>query len=282
MAAASIHASPAQQWGADFFGTLNELPPDPVEGIGHVLDAMSVLPAFRDARSWMFRGLKIGPGSSVLEAGCGNGSALSDLGSIVGSKGSIVGIDPTTAFVELANQRASQQRINARYQLGDVRSIPFEDEYFDAAFCEKVLIHAGPASAALNEMVRVTRTGGYIGAVEWLPHFLISSRNPDSLHAFNDIFRRATYDYLVSGSLAHHFNMAGLKDVKTEAFLASTDDLDSHPFWRAFIVNQLPMFVHAGLLDQTVGEAFLADIQELQARKEFSASFIIHAAAAQK
>ena len=37
-------------WGSDFFGTLNEMPPEPVNGIGHILEAMSTLPAFRDAR----------------------------------------------------------------------------------------------------------------------------------------------------------------------------------------------------------------------------------------
>jgi hypothetical protein len=42
-------------WGSDFFGTLNEMPPEPVIGISHVLDAMSTLPAFRDARLWVLR-----------------------------------------------------------------------------------------------------------------------------------------------------------------------------------------------------------------------------------
>jgi hypothetical protein len=40
----------AEEWGSDFFGGLNELPPEPVAGIGQVLDTMATLPAFRDAR----------------------------------------------------------------------------------------------------------------------------------------------------------------------------------------------------------------------------------------
>jgi hypothetical protein len=77
-----------------------------------------------------------------------------------------------------------------------------------------VLIHAGPPKAALSEMARVTRGGGYIGAIEWLPFFAVSSNRPDSLEAFNAIFRKACYEYFVSLNLARHFHSAGLKDIR--------------------------------------------------------------------
>jgi len=73
-----------------------------------------------------------------------------------------------------------------------------------------------------------------------------------------------------------------LTDVRTEAFLAHTDNLDAHPFWRAFIVHQMPMFVHVGLIDEAVAQAFLADIESLNARRAFSASFIVQAAVGMK
>jgi hypothetical protein len=37
-------------WGSDFFGALNDLPPEPVTGIGHILEAMATLPT-RDTKS---------------------------------------------------------------------------------------------------------------------------------------------------------------------------------------------------------------------------------------
>jgi hypothetical protein len=40
----------AADWGSDFFGTLNEMPAEPVTGISHILEAMATLPAYRDAR----------------------------------------------------------------------------------------------------------------------------------------------------------------------------------------------------------------------------------------
>jgi ubiquinone/menaquinone biosynthesis C-methylase UbiE len=268
----------SEEWGSDFFGSLNELPPEPVAGIGHVLDAMATQAAFRDARQWMLGNLGVPSGGSILEAGCGNAASHADLHAIVGPSGRIVGIDPTQAFIESAQSRSKQHGLaNATYEIGDIRALPCKDGEFDAAFCDKVLIHAGPASAALREMARVTRPGGGVGAIEWLPFFVISATDLSAFAAFNAIFPKAVYDYFVSVNLARHFHAAGIQNVNTRAFLAHTTSLDE-PAWRAFIVHQMPMFIHAGLIEEPQAKAFLNDIEALNAAGTFSASFIVQAA----
>jgi ubiquinone/menaquinone biosynthesis C-methylase UbiE len=261
---------------------LNELPPEPVAGIGHILDAMTTLNAFRDARQWVLGNLGVRPGGSILEAGCGNGASHADLHAAVGPNGRIAGIDPTKAFIESARSRSRQHgHANATYEIGDVRALPYADGEFDAAFCDKVLIHAGPASAALREMVRVTRPGGSVGAIEWLPLFAISATDLAALAAFNAIFQKAVYEYFVSVNLARHFHAAGLENIRTRAFLAHTTSLDEPAFWRAFIVHQMPMFIQAGLIEEPQANAFLTDIEGLNAAGAFSASFIVQAATGQ-
>jgi tRNA A58 N-methylase Trm61 len=84
-------------WDSDFFGTLNEMPLEPVMGISHVLETMSTLPAFHDARHWVLENLGLSQGSSVIEAGCGTAADLSDVLSTVGTKGRVLGIDPVAA-----------------------------------------------------------------------------------------------------------------------------------------------------------------------------------------
>jgi ubiquinone/menaquinone biosynthesis C-methylase UbiE len=270
-------------WGSDFFGTLNEMPPEPVVGIGQILSAMATLPAFRDARQWAMGNLELMEGASIIEAGCGNGAAMPDVLSRIGQRARFVGVDPTKAFVEAARTRAAQLgAAQAEFRVGDIRAIPFADDEFDAAFCDKVLIHAGPPKAALDELARVTRPGGHVGVVEWLPSFLISSTRPSAIDAFNAIFKNSVYDYFVSGNLKRHFHAASLTNVRTQAFLAHTDNLDAHPWWRAFIVDQMPMFIHAGLIDELSAQMFLADIEALNASNEFSASFIVNAAVGTK
>jgi ubiquinone/menaquinone biosynthesis C-methylase UbiE len=273
----------AADWGSDFFGTLNDMPPEPVAGIGGILEAMATLPAYQDGRRWLLQNLEISKGSSVVEAGCGTGAALADTLSIVGANGRVTGYDPTKAFVESARARAQKLGAsNARYELGDIRSMPASDGEFDAAFCDKVLIHAGPPKVALSEMARVVRSGGRVGALEWLPYFAVSSTRVETLEALNAIFRKACYDYFVSLNLARHFHSAGLKDVRTQAFLAHTDSLDAPPFWRAFMVQQMPMFVHAGLIEESTARSVLADLESLHAKGEFSASFVVQAAVGKK
>jgi ubiquinone/menaquinone biosynthesis C-methylase UbiE len=73
---------------------------------------------------------------------------------------------------------------------GDIRALPVAgDSSLDAAFCEKVLIHAGPTSAALGELVRVVRPGGRAGAIEWYPQFALSTTDPSHATALNAMFR---------------------------------------------------------------------------------------------
>ncbi len=273
----------AEKWGSDFFGGLNELPPEPVAGIGQVLDTMATLPAFQDARQWLLGSLGVPSGGSILEAGCGNAASHADLHAMVGPRGRIAGIDPTKAFIETARSRSKQQGpAHATYETGDIRALPCKAGEFDAVFCDKVLIHAGPASAALREMARVTRPGGRVGAIEWLPFFAMSATDLAALAAFNTIFQKAVYEYFVSANLARHFHAAGLGNIRTSAFLAHTTSLDNPPFWRAFIVHQMPMFLHAGLIEEPQARAFLNDIEALHAASAFSASFIVQAATGTK
>jgi len=273
----------AEEWGSDFFGGLNELPPEPVAFIGHILDVMATLPAFRDARQWMLGNLGVQPGGSILEAGCGNGASHADLHVMVGPGGRIVGIDPTKGLIETAQSRSKQQGpASATYEIGDIRALPCKAGEFDAVFCDKVLVHAGPASAALREMARVTRPGGGIGAVEWLAFFPISATDLTALAAFNAIFPKAVYDYFVAANLVRHFQAAGFENVRTRAFLAHTTGLDEHPFWRAFLIHQVPMFIQAGLIEEPQATAFVNDIEALNAAGTFNASFIVQAATGTK
>ncbi len=44
----------------------------------------------------------------------------------------------------------------------------------------------------------------------------------------------------------------------------------------------MPMFVHAGLIEEAAAQAFLADLEALKAKRELSASFIVQAAVGTK
>jgi hypothetical protein len=89
---------------------------------------------------------------------------------------------------------------------------------------------------------------------------------------------RACYDYAVGGNLAHDFCAAGLRDVAVTTSVVTTDTLDEHPFWRAFLVEQLPLYVYAGLLDDAVVRVLAADLETPNSRGAFSAAFMVRMA----
>jgi hypothetical protein len=137
------------------------------------------------------------------------------------------------------------------------------------------------AASGPCELVRVTRPKGRVGVVDWLPFFALSATHPDITDAFNAIFRKSTYDYYVSANLTH-LHAAALADVEVRGFLAHTDILDGHPFWRAFIVDQAPMFVQAGLIGEKMSQELLQDLNALNEKGEVSASFVVQCAVGSK
>jgi ubiquinone/menaquinone biosynthesis C-methylase UbiE len=105
---------------------------------------------------------------SVLEVGCGNGVFLPRLAKAVGAEGRVVGIDHSEAFVEEARTKMAAAGLAATVsvQQADACRLPFADATFDRAHCERLLMHLEDPSAALSEMRRVVRPGGWIVAAE--------------------------------------------------------------------------------------------------------------------
>ena len=96
-------------------------------------------------------------GRRVLDVGCGTGRwsrALAGLG------GDVVGVDGSAAMVEEAARRTP----GARFVVGDVRSLEFDDDEFDLAIAVTVIQHLDPVGqeAAARAVTRVVRSGGHV------------------------------------------------------------------------------------------------------------------------
>jgi ubiquinone/menaquinone biosynthesis C-methylase UbiE len=99
--------------------------------------------------------------SRVLEIGCGAGLytlALAKLGYLVDA------IDPVQKMVDATHERVRQsgQERRVRSNLGDVRTLGFQDETFDLVLAVGVLPWLSSIEQPLHEMYRVTRLGGYL------------------------------------------------------------------------------------------------------------------------
>ena len=103
-------------------------------------------------------------GDRVLDVGCGPGFYCLELSEIVGSSGSVVGVDSSPAMLQLARARCAG-RDNVGLLEGEATALPVESGTFDGAVCVQVLEYVSDVDAALAELHRALRPGGR--AVVW-------------------------------------------------------------------------------------------------------------------
>jgi SAM-dependent methyltransferase len=105
-----------------------------------------------------FDAQRIAAGMRVLDAGCGTGDDVRTLSAIVGSQGSVVGVDASTAMIEEARMRGTPP--NAEFIVASIERLPFADACFDAARAERLFQHLPDPQAAALELRRVLKPGG--------------------------------------------------------------------------------------------------------------------------
>jgi SAM-dependent methyltransferase len=103
---------------------------------------------------------RIGPGSRVLDVGCGAGDFLGYLDRLGAQP---AGIDPAPGMVELARARVP----GADVRPGSAERLPWPDGSFDLVAAFNALQFAGDLPAALAELVRVAVPGGSVAVVNW-------------------------------------------------------------------------------------------------------------------
>ncbi len=103
---------------------------------------------------------RYGVGKDVLEVGCGTGLLLARFAEWARSA---KGIDLSPGMLEKARARGLSVVV------GSATSLPFEDASFDVACSFKVLAHVPDIGAALAEMTRVVRSGGFVVAEFYNP-----------------------------------------------------------------------------------------------------------------
>ena len=106
------------------------------------------------------------PGVRVLDVGCGPGSISSGLSESIES-GELHGIDIEPSQVEMASLAARERSLsNAKFQVADVRALPFEDGLFDIVHCSDVLAYVPDIDTSLDEIKRVLKPGGLLACRE--------------------------------------------------------------------------------------------------------------------
>ena len=97
--------------------------------------------------------LSVGPGTALLDAGCGAGMA-SQMAASRGAR--VTGVDASEALLAIARQRVP----DGTFGCSDLETLPFADASFDAVTGFNSFQYAGNPGKALAEARRVTKPGG--------------------------------------------------------------------------------------------------------------------------
>lgn len=136
---------------------------------------------YYDAATWLFTFGQAGairkktvalaevkPGEKALDVGCGTGSLAIAMRKKMGPAGEVHGIDAAPEMVQVAKAKAAKQGVDARFQVGLIERLPFEDGYFGLV-TSTLMLHHLPGDLkrqGLAEIRRVLRPGGRLLVVD--------------------------------------------------------------------------------------------------------------------
>ncbi|PIE71300.1 MAG: SAM-dependent methyltransferase [Deltaproteobacteria bacterium] len=114
-----------------------------------------------------FKRLKIQPGDTVLDMGCGEGRHTC-------GAYQLDGVTAIGADLSLANVRETRSRLVYHDELGfsgggtwavttaDITRLPFDDHTFDVVICSEVMEHIPDHRTARDELIRIVKPGGQL------------------------------------------------------------------------------------------------------------------------
>jgi ubiquinone/menaquinone biosynthesis C-methylase UbiE len=195
----------------------------------------------------------LSPGMRVLDLGSGAGNVALLAAELVGSEGSVVGVDRDPDAVGRAQRLVAARGLtNIEFREADVQTLDGVGAGFDAAIGRFVLMYTADPVAALREAVARVRPGGVVCLHE--ADVTYRWANPQTRTWWQaqkwvlDTFAKAGVEQQMGLSLYAAFRAAGLSDPKMtlESFVGGGPDA---PIWvMANIVKALvPLMERLGI-----------------------------------
>ncbi|WP_458206832.1 methyltransferase domain-containing protein [Haladaptatus sp. NG-SE-30] len=207
------------------------------------------------------------PGNRALDVGCGTGIVARRAARRVGPDGSVIGLDPNEAMLEVAKTISSGEGTVVEWREGDAVDLPFSDETFDAVFCQQVLQFVPNPSTALQKMHRVLVPDGRLAVSVWRPiefnHSYVVMADALERHIGDEAaaMMRSPFPSWGMNELRDLVSDAGFHDVSITIGIEPMRYPSPEEFVRREAASS-PLAGPLGGLERDVREALVRDVEE--------------------
>lgn len=166
---------------------------------------------------------EIQPGEVVLDLGSGAGLDCFLAARHVGATGRVIGVDMTPEMIEHA--RANQDRLgmaNVEFRLGQLESLPIDDESVDLVISNCVINLVPSKEAALREAFRVLRPGGRLSVSD----IVTRGQFPEALRQDAELWSECVTGAIELTEFLSLLARLGFVDVQAPATVSATAMLD--------------------------------------------------------
>lgn len=165
----------------------------------------------------------IADGARVLDVGCGPLGVLDILSDHVGPTGQVIGLDNEPRMLAHARRTIAERKLaNVTLVAADATDTGLPGDWFDGVHERLILINHPSPEAIVQEMVGITRPGGWVAVQELdVYSWMCEPGHPafdELLDRFLQVWRVDGKDPFIGRRLPALLRQAGLADVECDAF----------------------------------------------------------------
>lgn len=158
-------------------------------------------------------------GERVLDIACGTGIVARIAAPLVGSPGSVTGLDANPDMIDMARTAAERDQLAIDWHTSPAEHLPYPDQHFDLIVCQFGLMFFTDKHGALKEMHRVLSKHGRIVLSVWEGldrHPFYQMLHTVSFQHFGKSSVETVFSLGNAGELRKLLNDAGFQQVEIE------------------------------------------------------------------
>lgn len=194
-------------------------------------------------------------GMRAVDLGCGTGTVSRWMAKRVGSEGAVVGIDVSSAQLEVARREALQSRLpQLQFCQADAYATGLPRESFDVVYCRFLLCHLARPEQALQEMRALLKAGGWLVCDDVDVASIFADPASEAVDRMRDLMRAVGtargVDYCLGLRLHRLFRSSGFTEPRVRLDQPVYATGAHKRIWEYTFLEAAPAIVDAGLINR--------------------------------